>query len=68
MPAPKPMTGNGAFKTNSEGHLEAYIPGGPYPSVCTLAPGAYVYVVHVVNAQNLPSDTRLGQQGTITVK
>jgi hypothetical protein len=58
----------GTFRTNSEGHLTADVPPGLFPSVCTLAPGSYVYLVHVLNEGVMPDEQRLGQQGTITVK
>src|SRR5262249_33824579 len=35
------------FRMNSEGHLAANVPPGLFPSVCTLAPGSYTYLVHV---------------------
>ena len=56
------------FRLNEEGHYKANIPPGRFPSVCTLAPGPYTYVVHVVTAALSPSELRLGQQGTITVR
>ena len=56
------------FRLNDEGHYKANIPPGRFPSVCTLAPGPYTYVVHVVTAALSPSELRLGQEGTITVR
>jgi len=56
------------FRTNSEGHLTADVPGGLFPSVCTLAPGSYTYIVKMLDPGLREAPGRLGQQGTITVK
>lgn len=56
------------FRTNGEGHFTAAVPAGRFPSTCTLAPGSYAYVVRVMNAQMRPTEEKLGQLGTITVK
>jgi hypothetical protein len=55
------------FRLNDQGHYKASIPPGRFPSVCSLAPGPYTYVVHRITAGSTPSELRLGQQGTITV-
>ena len=57
----------GTFRANAEGHLTADIPPGRFPSVCTLAPGAYIYVVRHLGGINNPA-LRTPQEGTITVK
>ena len=69
---PKRLKGGEApwatFRTNSEGHLTANVPGGLFPSVCKLAPGSYTYIVKVMDPGLMEAPGRLGQQGTITVK
>jgi hypothetical protein len=55
------------FRLNDQGHYKADIPPGRFPSVCSLAPGPYTYVVHRIATGPTPSELRLGQQGTITV-
>ena len=57
----------GTFRANAEGRLTADIPPGRFPSVCTLAPGAYIYVVRHLGGINNPA-LRTPQEGTITVK
>jgi hypothetical protein len=56
------------FRMNSEGHLTADVPGGLFPSVCSLAPGSYTYIVKMMDPGLREAPGRLGQQGTITVK
>jgi len=56
------------FNMNSQGHMTADAPPGPFQSTCTFAPGFYWYTVtELVNILQ-PPDTSLGQKGTITVK
>jgi hypothetical protein len=55
------------FRLNDQGHYKADIPPGRFPSVCSLAPGPYTYVVHRLATGPTPSELRLGQEGTITV-
>ena len=56
------------FSQNAEGHFAAMVPPGRFPSVCTLAPGPYTYVVKRLSANPGPSDEFLGQEGNITVR
>jgi hypothetical protein len=56
------------FRLSEEGHYKANIPPGRFPSVCSLAPGPYTYVVHRITSGPTPSELRLGQEGTITVR
>jgi hypothetical protein len=56
------------FRMNEHGHLTAYVPPGPFPSVCSFAPGRYAYRVRGVDAQMRPLEEKLGQLGQITVK
>ena len=64
-PGEKPWA---TFSQNAEGRFSATVPPGRFLSVCTLAPGAYTYVVHKLSATGPPSEERLGQEGTITVR
>jgi hypothetical protein len=56
------------FSVNGEGHFVANVPPGQFPSVCTLAPGSYTYVVHQLSAGPGTSEGRLGLEGNITVR
>jgi hypothetical protein len=55
------------FRTGEDGHLVADMPPGDFGSVCSFAPGYYVFLVKVMD-QARPMDEKLGRQGTITVK
>jgi len=57
-----------AFSPNGEGHFAATVPPGRFPSVCTLAPGSYTYVVHRLSANPGTSEGRLGLEGNIRVR
>ena len=56
------------FSANGEGHFVASIPPGQFPSICTLAPGSYTYVVHQMSANPGNAENRLGLEGSITVR
>ena len=64
-PGEKPWA---TFSQNGEGHFEAMVPPGPFPSVCTLAAGVYTFTVHRVTGEPGYIAERLGQEGSITVR
>jgi len=63
-PGEKPWA---TFTQNAEGHFQAMVPPGPFPSVCTLAAGVYTFTVHRLTG-NPYGEERLGQEGSITVR
>jgi len=56
------------FRSNAQGRLVADMPPGEFKSICSLAPGSYVFDVTVIGEQRLPSELGTPRQGTITVK
>ena len=64
-PGEKPWA---TFTQNGEGHFQAMIPPGPFPSVCTLAAGVYTFTVHRLTGNPGYGEERLGQEGSITVR
>ena len=64
-PGEKPWA---TFSQNGEGHFQAMVPPGPFPSVCTLAAGEYTFTVHRVTDNPGYASERLGQEGSITVR
>jgi hypothetical protein len=70
--ASKPKAGEDPwifFQFNPQGQLTAIIPPGRFASVCSLAPGRYVFVSHQAPRMTTQAPSNdLGTKGTITVQ
>src|SRR4029077_6105205 len=64
-PGEKPWA---TFSQNGEGHFQAMVPPGPFPSVCPLAAGGHTFTVPRVTDNPGNASERLGQEGSITVR
>lgn len=57
------------FQFNPQGQLSATIPPGRFASVCSLAPGRYVFVSHQSPRMTTQAPSNdIGNKGTITVQ